>query len=238
MIQSYSIGEMEQLTGTNRRTISDYITKGLLAGPSHRGRGAVYSQRDLNVLQLIPRLRTLMKAEFNSLKAVAGFVGQLGTSDIHTLANRRVERSFVVEVRRLRVRKALMAMMPHVSPERFDLVLDELSPEQICSIDAGRMQIGAVIDMARLFEDSGNAAYDGVKPSAHGNGHSQRSLDNTDLLPQPDLDFAAKVAKEAASEIQSANTDYTKNLLALKLDEIANRLDRVERMLTETEQEQ
>lgn len=237
MIRSYSIGEMESLSGTNRRTISDYITKGLLTGPSHRGRGAVYSQRDLNVLHLLPRLRTLMKEEFGSLKAVATFLSQLSTPDIHALASRRSERAFVVEVRRLRVRRSMMELMPNLAPEHVDAVFEKITPEQICAIDAGRLQLGAVVDMRELLDQADE--YDGESFDAFGSGAASANvaaepgevnLDDTDTLPGPAL-----VAAAAAAAGQTADED-TKTLLATKLREIADRLDRVEQMLeAETE---
>ena len=64
MIRSYTVDELEQMSGVTRRTISDYIAKGLLAGPSHRGRGARYPQADADALRVLPRVRTLMKKEF------------------------------------------------------------------------------------------------------------------------------------------------------------------------------
>ena len=66
MIRSYSISELEGLTATNKRTIGDYVTKGLLAGPSHRGRGAVYSHRDLDVLKIIPHRNSKVAPNTNT----------------------------------------------------------------------------------------------------------------------------------------------------------------------------
>ena len=226
MIRSYSINELEELAGINRRTISDYITKGLLTGPSHRGRGAVYSQRDLNVLQVIPRLRTLLKEEYGSLKAVAAFLDQLSVHDIHILATRQTERAFIVEVRRLRVRLSLMDLMPHLAPERIDEVLQQLTPEQICGVDSGRVQIGAVLDMGSLFSiDNGSHESAGRTMSLLSPDGLAEHDDDTDRLPQ--LSEAAVV--EAAAD--KASSGDTRQLLTLKLDEIASRLDRVEQML-------
>jgi DNA-binding transcriptional MerR regulator len=245
MIRSYTINELEELTAVNKRTISDYITKGLLSGPSHRGRGAVYSQRDFNILRVIPKLRTLLKDEYGSLKSIGRFLAQLSIPDIQTLAARDTERSFTVEVRRLRLRLSLMGLMPHVSPEKFDEVLDRLSPEQICSIDSGRVQIGTVIDLGELFayenEMSGNA---GAKGHTNGFSANPSHHEDTDRLPKLSAELFSErdleetiPARSAASELKaaakdnSANSSETKKMLALKLDEIANRLDRVEQML-------
>jgi len=251
MIRSYTINELEELTSVNKRTISDYITKGLLSGPSHRGRGAVYSQRDFNILRVIPKLRTLLKDEYGSLKSIAAFLAQLSVPDIQTLAARDTERSFTVEVRRLRVRLSLMGLMPHVSPEKFDQVLGRLSPEQICSIDSGRVQMGTVIDLRELFayeqEMSGNG-----RAKEHLNGFSADFSDHedTDRLPRLSEDLFSErdleetiPGRSAASELKTngkangTNSSETKRMLVLKLDEIANRLDRVEQMLDyETDQ--
>jgi DNA-binding transcriptional MerR regulator len=246
MIRSYSINELEELTAVNKRTISDYITKGLLSGPSHRGRGAVYSQRDLNVLRVIPKLRSLLKDEYGSLKSIGGFLAQLSITDIQALAARETELSFTVEVRRLRVRLSLMGLMPHVSPEKFDEVLGRLSPGQICSIDSGRVGMGTVIDLSELFAHEKQMSENGGV-EGHLKGYS--SQEDTDCLPKLSEDIFAErgleemfperseAPKAAASEVNAnragANdrTAETKTMHALKLDEIANRLDRVEQKL-------
>lgn len=240
MIRSYTINELEELTAINRRTISDYINKGLLTGPSHRGRGAVYSQRDLNVLQVIPQLRTLMKQEYGSLKSIAAFLSQLSVHDIHVLSSLETERSFIAEVRRLRVRLSLLDLMPYLAPEKIDEVLEALSPEQVCSVDTGRVQLGTILDMSELLGGSpanqsrmnstsgsnGTGSRAAQQRKANGNGHANTEDDDTDRLPQLD---AEAVADMAADEGQA--TGETRRLLALKLDEIASRLDRVEQML-------
>ena len=74
MIRSYTVNELEEISGCTRRMISDYISKGVLAGPSHRGRGARYPQKDLDVLTVLPRIRTLMKKEYPTLKEVPAFL--------------------------------------------------------------------------------------------------------------------------------------------------------------------
>ena len=82
MIRTYTISELELMSGFTRRTISDYIAKGILAGPSHRGRGARYPQSDVDVLQLVPRIRTLMKKEFPDLKSISSFLRHLSNHDL------------------------------------------------------------------------------------------------------------------------------------------------------------
>ncbi len=248
MIRSYTINELEELTAINKRTISDYITKGLLIGPSHRGRGAVYSQRDLNALKVIPQLRTLMKEEYGSLKAVAGFLEQLSISDLQALANRKTERAFVDWVHRFRVRLSLMRIIPHVPPERLDEVLSQLTPEQISSVDSGRVQIGAVINMRQLFAyEQAIADTDDTTSAESQDGYSNDHLDqeDTDSLPQlsselfVERDLEATLPDSAGLvgvEVQD-DSDITQKLLTLKLDDIANRLDRVEQML-ESESDQ
>jgi len=247
MIRSYSINELEELTAVNKRTISDYVTKGLLSGPSHRGRGAVYSQRDFNVLRVIPKLRSLLKDEYGSLKSIGGFLAQLSIPDIQSLAARETERRFTVEVRRLRVRLSLMGLMPHVPPEKFDEILGRLSPEQICSIDSGRVGMGTVINLSELFAHEKQMS---ENDGAEGHLDVFSSLEDTDLLPklseelsedkrdlEETLPGRSEAPKAAASEVNAngagtnGRTSETKTMLALKLDEIANRLDRVEQML-------
>jgi DNA-binding transcriptional MerR regulator len=226
MIRSYTINELEELSAVNRRTISDYVKQGLLAGPSHRGRGAVYCQRDLNVLQVIPRLRTLMKSNYGSLKSVAAFVAQLSIPEIHGLAACKTERAFVVEVRRLRVRNSLMSLIPHVAPEKIDAVLNQLTPEQICAVDAGRIQLGSVVDMGRLF------AYERALTAEVPSGREPD--DDTDRLPQLFTEADAEDSEiDQDAESDQADNEDTRHLLAMKLDEISSRLDRVEQMLVD-----
>ena len=157
MIRSYTVNELEQKSGCTRRAISDYIAKGVLAGPSHRGRGARYPQKDLDVLTVLPRMRTLMKKEYSTLKEVSAFLGELSVRDINRLATRMTEDAFVSEVRRLRVRNSLMSLLPYVPPERIESLLSQLTPGQIRGIDAGRYQIGAVMDIESLLHEEGKA---------------------------------------------------------------------------------
>lgn len=157
MIRSYTVSELEQMSGCTRRTISDYIAKGVLAGPSHRGRGARYPQKDLDVLTLLPRIRTLMKKEYPTLKEVSAFLANLSVRDINRLATRVSEDAFVSEVRRLRVRNSLMSLLPYVPPERIETMLAQFTPGQIGGIDAGRYQIGAVMDIESLLHEEGSA---------------------------------------------------------------------------------
>jgi hypothetical protein len=42
-------------------------------------------------------------------------------------------------------------VLPQVPPERLNLTLKQLTPEQIRGVDTGRYQLGAVIDMAELL---------------------------------------------------------------------------------------
>ena len=153
MFRTYSINEVEHICGVSRRTVSEYVAKGLLSGPSHRGRGARYPQSDVDALKLLPRFRTLMKREFPNLKALAAFLRQLSIRDLHQLAAKTNESSFVLEVRRLRVRNNLAALAPHVAPERIEAVLAQLTPGQVRAIDSGRYQIGAVLDIASLLQE-------------------------------------------------------------------------------------
>ena len=225
MIRSYNVKELEQLTGINRRTIGDYIAKDILTGPSHRGRGAVYPQRDLDILIVIPRLRTLLKDQFGSLKAVASFIGNLSAPDIHQLAGKKSERAFLVEVSRLRVRLILMQLMPQVAPEKFDRVLAQLTPEQLCAVDAGR-QIGAVIDMSQFMVDE------------------EVTQPNLNILEVDEIQermsrlegevSARQMRSNGFSSSEADKNSDTRRMLTLKLDEITDRLLRVERML-ETE---
>ena len=176
MIRSYTVAELQQISGTTRRTISDYISKGVLAGPSHRGRGARYPQKDLDVLTVLPRIRTLMKKEYPRLKEVSAFLGQLSVREVNKLANLPSEESFVAEMRRLRVRNMLMGLLPYMAPERIEEVLTPLTPGQIRGIDSGHYQLGAVLDMEALLQAERESAPARV---ANGSGHNGASANGS-----------------------------------------------------------
>ncbi len=184
-MRTYSLVDLEASTALSRRTISDYVSKGLLAGPSHRGRGARYPQRDLDALRVIPALRTVLKSEFPDLGVVRKFLADLSIADLRHLARLSNELTFEIEVRRLRIRNRLRTFFPAVAPERVIDALRTLTPEQIRGVDSGQFQIGAVLDMATFAEDAeldslpipdvalnGNDAANGQGTSAAGNGKS------------------------------------------------------------------
>jgi FimV-like protein len=58
-IRSYSIDELEELTGFNQRTISYYIQQGLLPKVGRRGRSTRYPQLFVDRLKFIQRVRDL-----------------------------------------------------------------------------------------------------------------------------------------------------------------------------------
>jgi len=146
-MRSYAVTDLEAMTDVSRRTIADYVSKGLLQGPSHRGRGARYSQRDLDALQVIPRVRMLMRQEFPSLAAVRDFLRRLSPSEIHELARLTSELAFEIEVRRLRVLNRLKNLSPTAAPERIREALSVLTPEQIRGVDRGHFQVGSLVDL-------------------------------------------------------------------------------------------
>lgn len=175
-MRSYDLTELEEMSALSRRTISDYVSRGLLAGPSHRGRGARYSQRDLDALRVIPRLRTILKPEFPSLISVRDFLAELTASELRHLVRLTSERAFEIEVRRIRLCNRLKTFLPSVSPERFSAALAELTPEQICGVDRGQIQIGTLLNIESLTSDedfgvrgsNGNGSGNGRE--ANGNG--------------------------------------------------------------------
>lgn len=184
MIRTYTVQDLEGMSGLTRRTIGDYVAKGLLAGPSHRGRGARYSQADADVLRLIPRLRTILKKDFPNLTALRTFFRQLSTHDLHMLAGKTSEPAFVMAVRFLRVRIAVSALLPQVAPERIAQELERLTPEQIHNIDSGRAQIGAVIDFHGLL--SGDARDTSQGDNFAAPRHSAEYLpDRQERAPEP-----------------------------------------------------
>ena len=176
-MRSYDLSELEELSSLSRRTISDYVSRGLLAGPSHRGRGARYSQRDLDALRVIPRLRTVMKPEFPTLVSVRDFLSELTASELRRLVRLTNERAFEIEVRRIRVCLRLKTFLPAVSPERINAVTSNLTPEQICGVDRGQIQIGSLLDMEALTSEAGYFG-NGISNNMNGNGHGNGSNGN------------------------------------------------------------
>lgn len=158
-MRSYDLTELEEMSALSRRTISDYVSRGLLAGPSHRGRGARYSQRDLDALRLIPRLRTVLKPEFPNLNSVREFIGGLTSSDLRHLVRLTNERVFEIEVRRIRLVSRLTTFLPAVPPEAIADSVATLTPEQICGVDRGQIQIGSLLDIEYLAGTHEDAEY-------------------------------------------------------------------------------
>jgi hypothetical protein len=154
MIRSYTVDELQMMSGFTRRTISDYVSKGLLAGPSHRGRGARYSQADADALRVVPKIRTLMKKEFPTVDSVASFLRVISQQELRDLACQPSEKELDLEVRRIRVRVSMATVLPSLAPERLTQVVDSLSPQQICGIDKGQYQLGAILDLSELFRES------------------------------------------------------------------------------------
>jgi DNA-binding transcriptional MerR regulator len=228
MIRSYTVTEVEEMCGVSRRTISEYIAKGLLSGPSHRGRGARYPQSDVDVLQLLPKFRTFMKREFPNLNALAVFLRQISVHDLHVLAKKNSESSFILEVRRLRIRNYLAALAPHVAPERIESILDGLTEGQIRAIDSGRYQIGAVVDISALLLEQ-------PKPSAqattNGNGNGHRDLPD-------EINSTASWSASWLNGGQSAsvNGNYS-GLESDDVDELTAMLSRIERKAASTSAE-
>jgi len=134
-VRSYDLTELEEMSALSRRTISDYVSRGLLSGPSHRGRGARYSQRDLDALRVIPRLRTVLKPEYPNLNSIREFLEDLTTSDLRHLVRVTNERVFEIETRRIRVLHRLKTFLPAVPPEAISEALGQLTPEQVCGVD-------------------------------------------------------------------------------------------------------
>jgi len=149
-VRSYDLTELEEMSALSRRTISDYVSRGLLSGPSHRGRGARYSQRDLDALRIIPRLRTVLKAEFPNLNVVREFLDGLPSSDLRHLVRVTNERMFEIDVRRIRILNRLKTFLPAVPPEALTAAMARLTPEQVCGVDRGQIQVGSLINIDEL----------------------------------------------------------------------------------------
>lgn len=239
MIRTYTVNELEQLAGTSKRTISDYVSKGLLSGPSHRGRGARYPQADLDVLRIVPRLRTLLKGEFPNLKAVGAFLAELSAQDLRRLARRSNERALELEVRRIRVRHSMMAVLPALPPERIDEALEELSPEQIRGIDTGRYQIGAVVDMAGLLRDEESEGQPQLAvaysrdPASQAANDEQRLTASFNRSPPRVLNSNGNGVAHSANSSGNAESEggQVREPLNRRMEDLADRLERIERLL-------
>ena len=223
MIHMYTVNELEEISGFTRRTIGDYIAKGLLAGPSHRGRGARYSQADADVLRVIPALRTLMKKEFPNLREVQEFLTHVSAHDIHSLARKTTEGAFVLEVRTLRVRISLAAVLPQVPPERLDQTLKQLTPEQIRGVDTGRYQLGAVIDMAELLgELEPDFPFTRKETSINAYGKALRNINgdsySSDTYSSRSINWLASSSDNESNEVAAEAEDMA------ALESIAQRL--------------
>jgi len=186
----------------------------------------------------------LMRDEFTSLKIIGQFLGHLSIGDVQGLAARKTDHTFVAFAHRLRLRQSLMAMAPHVAPEKLDMVLDQLTPEQIRSIDSGRIQIGSVIDMSELFA-AGPLAAAATTSLPTSTGNDEGDMADTDVLPHlnslethPHLDKALSASRDLEETVQNATAPGssetwapTKHSIKQKLDEITHRLDRVQQIL-------
>lgn len=232
MIQSYTVTEIEEICGVSRRTISEYVAKGLLLGPSHRGRGARYPQSDVDVLRLLPKFRTLMKREFPSLNALAVFLRQISMHDLRNLTKTSGEASFILQVRRLRIRNNLAALAPHVAPERIEAILGALTEGQIRAIDSGRYQLGAVVDISTLLQEHPKPF---AQPAANGNGNGN-GKSHPDLPAETNTEASWSASWLNGGQPASVNGSYN-GLASEDVDELTAMLSRIEQKAAATSAE-
>ncbi len=240
MIRSYTVDELERMSGITKRTISDYIAKGLLAGPSHRGRGARYPQADADALRVVPRIRTLMKKEFPTVDSVASFLREISRQELRTLACQPSEKELVLEVRRIRVGLLLKTMLPKLTPERLTAVVDSLSPDQVRGIDKGQYQLGAILDLAELFRESGadvTASDSQLPPSGARSGTNGSGASSFETIIEQ-AEAALVERRRADSKLRlvkpsrhSTQAETQAQVLDTRLIDIADRLERLERLL-------
>ncbi len=81
-LKSYSIDELEELTGFDRRTVSYYISEGLLPKVGRRGPKTRYGQEFVDRLKFIERVKELQDA---------GKLPSVKLEDIARLLNRLEE---------------------------------------------------------------------------------------------------------------------------------------------------
>lgn len=188
-MRSYALTDLEAMSEVSRRTIADYISKGLLQGPSHRGRGARYSQRDLDALIVIPKVRTLLRQEFPSLNTIRDFLTRLSPSELHQLAALKNELAFEIEVRRLRVLNRLKNLSPTAAPERISDALQLLTPEQIRGVDRGHFQVGSLVDLDWMTNEPLRAA-NGYNGHQGHNGRNGRNGSGAVLAEESEPAYA------------------------------------------------
>lgn len=88
--QTFTVAELEKLSGLDRRTIAYYISEGLLPKVGRRGPKTRYPREFLDRLQLIKRIRDLMDAgqlPSATLAEISAVLKVLAPQDIHHLAS-------------------------------------------------------------------------------------------------------------------------------------------------------
>ncbi len=108
-----------------------------------------------------------MKPEFPTLISVRDFMSDLSASELRRLVRLNNERAFEIEVRRIRLCHRLKTFLPAVSPERLSATMAKLTPEQICGVDRGQIQIGTLLDVESLTGDEGANGYSNTHRSGY-----------------------------------------------------------------------
>lgn len=85
-MSTYTLKELEDITGFTGRVIRDYIAKGYLPGPVSRGRNAAYDESFLMRLKCLQILRQSTPREF-TLEMLADVMNSLTASRIEDIAS-------------------------------------------------------------------------------------------------------------------------------------------------------
>jgi DNA-binding transcriptional MerR regulator len=105
-LKSYSIDELEELTGFDRRTVSYYISEGLLPKVGRRGPKTRYGQEFIDRLKFIQRVKDLQdagKLPSATLSDIATILDSLSADDIGAVmkSQRRLQEMFAASMAQL-----------------------------------------------------------------------------------------------------------------------------------------
>lgn len=90
MTDEFTLEELENMSGLSIRTLRFYIQEGLLPGPDTRGKFARYSQKHLDTIHFIHRLKDL----HIPLLQIRHLLDTLSSEDIERIIQSRTENNF------------------------------------------------------------------------------------------------------------------------------------------------
>ncbi len=227
-MRHYKLKQLAAQTGVSARTISSYVSKGLLSGPSHRGRGAVYPQRDLHALQVIPRIRVLMPAHYPDLRAIARLLKDISTAGLRRLATLDEESDFLNEMRKIHQIVQLHAMYPDASPEHIASLARLPPPAPLYSKGEDARDISAVMAVPTILANSDASAHQWTpQPLQKSSSHWELNMRGIEIR----IDQTEFTNASDKSEIVAAIRSLADNLehLTIRSPEIHHVADRSQR---------